>query len=85
MIFSHIKTGILYLLIIDIVYVLGAIAECMLDVDELLIFQAIFEGLEETINELKMQLKEKESIIDSLQDSLHSKSIENENLTKRIK
>ncbi|RZC35962.1 sorting nexin-16 [Asbolus verrucosus] len=47
--------------------------------------RAMFEALEETINDLKVQLREKESIIDSLQNSLHSKSLESENLLKIIK
>lgn len=44
----------------------------------------MFEALEDTIYQLKQQLKEKDQIIDALQDKLHSKSLENENLTKRL-
>ncbi|XP_063910930.1 sorting nexin-16 [Zophobas morio] len=47
--------------------------------------RAMFEALEETINELKVQLREKDAIIDSLQDSLHTKTLESENLLKIIK
>lgn len=46
--------------------------------------RAMFEALEDTIYQLKQQLKEKDQIIDALQDKLHSKSLENENLTKRL-
>lgn len=45
----------------------------------------MFEALEETINELKQQLREKESLIDELQDSIHSKTIENDNLKKLLR
>lgn len=44
--------------------------------------RAIFEALEETIADLKQQLREKEALIDNLQDKLHSKTIENDNLRK---
>ncbi|EFA00360.1 sorting nexin-16 [Tribolium castaneum] len=47
--------------------------------------RAMFEALEETINDLKVQLREKDAIIDSLQDSLHSKTLEADNLLKIIK
>ncbi|KAL3283897.1 hypothetical protein HHI36_018066 [Cryptolaemus montrouzieri] len=44
--------------------------------------RAIFEALEETISDLKQQLGEKEKIIDSLQTSLHSTVLENDNLKR---
>lgn len=47
--------------------------------------RAMFEALEDTIYQLKQQLREKETAIDNLQDSLHSKQVENENLKKIIK
>lgn len=45
----------------------------------------MFEALEETITELKQQLREKEELIDSLQDTVHMKSVENENLKKLLR
>lgn len=45
----------------------------------------MFEALEETITELKQQLREKEALIDSLQDTVHTKTIENDNLKKRLR
>ncbi|KAJ8950651.1 hypothetical protein NQ318_010851 [Aromia moschata] len=47
--------------------------------------RAMFEALEETINDLKQQLREKESMIDTLQTNLHSKEIENKNLIKLLR
>lgn len=44
----------------------------------------MFEALEDTIYQLRQQLREKEMVIDQLQDNLHSKSIENENLKKAL-
>lgn len=46
--------------------------------------QAMFEALEDTIYQLKQQLMEKDKIIDSLEETLHTKSVENENLKKVI-
>lgn len=45
----------------------------------------MFEALEDTIYQLKQQLHQKETIIDALEESLHSSNIENENLKKIIK
>lgn len=50
-----------------------------------IVLQAMFESLEETINELKQQLREKESLIDELQASIHTKTIENNNLKKLLR
>lgn len=50
----------------------------------IIILQAMFEALEETITDLKQQLREKEAVIDELQDSLHTKTIENDNLKKLL-
>ncbi|KAF2902832.1 hypothetical protein ILUMI_03349 [Ignelater luminosus] len=47
--------------------------------------RAMFVALEDTVYQLKKQLKEKEVMIDTLQDSLHSKVVENENLKKIIR
>ncbi|KAJ8931215.1 hypothetical protein NQ314_015912 [Rhamnusium bicolor] len=47
--------------------------------------RAIFETLEETISDLKQQLREKESLIESLQTNLHSSVIENDHLKKLIR
>lgn len=44
--------------------------------------RAIFEALEDTIFQLKQQIRDKENIIDDLHDSLHTKTTENENLRK---
>lgn len=44
----------------------------------------MFEALEDTIYQLKQQIMEKEKIIDHLEEEVHSKSIENENLKKVI-
>lgn len=44
----------------------------------------MFEALEDTIYQLRQQLREKEIVIDTLQDSLHTKSIENDNLKKTM-
>lgn len=49
------------------------------------LFQAIFEALEETINDLKVQLQEKDALLDTFQDKLHSAIIENDNLKKIIR
>lgn len=46
--------------------------------------KAIFEALEENISDLKVQLRDKEASIDSLETKLHSLAIENENLRKLI-
>lgn len=45
----------------------------------------MFEALEETITDLKQQLREKEMLIDSLQDTVHTKTVENENLKKLMR
>lgn len=45
----------------------------------------MFVALEDTVYQLKKQLQEKEVMIDTLQDSLHSKVVENENLKKIIR
>lgn len=44
----------------------------------------MLESLEDAIYQLKQQVREKELIIDNLQDSLHSKTIENDNLKKMV-
>lgn len=45
----------------------------------------MFEALEETITDLKQQLREKEILIESLRDKVHTTSIENDNLKKRLR
>ncbi|CAH0546555.1 unnamed protein product [Brassicogethes aeneus] len=45
----------------------------------------VLEALEETINDLKQQIMEKDSAIDALQDNLHSTVLENEHLKKIIR
>lgn len=47
--------------------------------------RAILEAFEDSIYQLKKQLKEKEIELDALHDSLHAKLVENENLRKIIK
>ncbi|KAB0796656.1 hypothetical protein PPYR_10717 [Photinus pyralis] len=47
--------------------------------------RAVLEAFEDSIYQLKKQLKEKEMELDALHDSLHAKLIENENLRKIIK
>ncbi|XP_056635878.1 sorting nexin-16 [Diorhabda sublineata] len=46
--------------------------------------KAIFEALEDTISELKQQIREKDTSIDSLEMKLHSLVTENDNLRKLI-
>ncbi|CAH1959710.1 unnamed protein product [Acanthoscelides obtectus] len=47
--------------------------------------KAIFEALEETISDLKQQLREKEALVESLETKLHTVDTENQNLRKLIR
>lgn len=47
--------------------------------------RAVFEALEDTISDLKLQLKEKDVVIDNLQEKMQSLLNENENLKKSMR
>lgn len=45
----------------------------------------MLEAFEETVYQLKKQLREKEATVDILQESLHTKTLETDNLKKIIR
>ncbi|VEN48300.1 unnamed protein product [Callosobruchus maculatus] len=47
--------------------------------------KAIFEALEETISDLKQQLREKEAMVETLENKFHAVDTENQNLRKLIR